>query len=91
MEKMSEIIYVLEEKCVGCNKCIKVCTMSEANIIYLDKNGKHKIRTNKKACIHYGNCISVCEHNSRLYIDDTKRFINDLKKERNFQYLQHQQ
>ena len=77
---MSEIIYVLEEKCVGCNKCIKVCPILEANIVYLDGNGKHKVKINEKACIHCGNCISVCEHNSRLYIDDTERFINDLKR-----------
>lgn len=77
---MSEIIYVLEEKCVGCNKCIKVCPILEANIVYLDENGKHKVKINEKACIHCGNCISVCEHNSRLYIDDTERFINDLKR-----------
>jgi iron only hydrogenase large subunit-like protein len=79
-ERMNEVIYVLEEKCVGCNKCIKVCPILEANIVYLDGNGSHKVKINEKACIHCGNCISACEHNSRLYTDDTERFINDLKK-----------
>jgi iron only hydrogenase large subunit-like protein/uncharacterized protein YoxC len=44
----------------------------------MDASGD-KIIINHDLCIGCGNCISVCTHKARAYIDDTPRFFNDLK------------
>ena len=76
---MSAVIVLDEEKCVGCNKCIAECPVEGANIAYI-KDGKNKVRTNPDACILCGQCIDVCDHGARDYIDDTERFFEDLKR-----------
>jgi iron only hydrogenase large subunit-like protein/nitrogen-specific signal transduction histidine kinase len=70
-------IYLNEEKCVGCNRCLTNCPVTDANIAYL-VDGNNKIKINSEKCIHCGKCIKVCDHNARDYIDDTKRFFYDL-------------
>lgn len=71
---MTIVITLDEEKCVGCNKCIAKCPVEGANIAY-EVNGKNKVRTNPDACILCGNCIEVCDHGARDYIDDTEEFF----------------
>ena len=77
MYNFVEQIYLNEEKCVGCNRCLTNCPVTDANIAYL-VDGNNKIKINSEKCIHCGKCIKVCDHNARDYIDDTKRFFNDL-------------
>jgi len=77
MCKSIEIIYLNEEKCVGCNKCLSNCPVPGANIAYL-VDGNNKIKVNSEKCIHCGECIRVCDHNARDYRDDTERFFKDL-------------
>jgi len=77
MYNFTEQIYLNEEKCVGCNRCLTNCPVTDANIAYL-VNGNNKIKINTEKCIHCGKCIKVCDHNARDYIDDTKRFLDDL-------------
>jgi ferredoxin len=45
----------------------------------MDASGE-KILINHDMCIGCGNCIAVCTHKARTIIDDTPRFLNDLKK-----------
>lgn len=66
-------------KCIGCNKCIRVCSCDGANIS-VNKDGKNRIEVNEQKCIACGACFDVCEHNARDYEDDTERFFADLKK-----------
>ncbi|RMC96395.1 4Fe-4S dicluster domain-containing protein [Clostridium autoethanogenum] len=75
------LIRTIEEKCQGCNKCIRVCPIFEANIAY-NVDGHVKVKINQEKCIGCGKCIDVCEHNAREYKDDTKEFFNDLAKNR---------
>jgi iron only hydrogenase large subunit-like protein/nitrogen-specific signal transduction histidine kinase len=77
MYKYLEQIYLNEEKCVGCNKCISNCPVTGANVAYL-VDGNNKIKVNAEKCIHCGECIKVCDHNARDFIDDTERFFKDL-------------
>lgn len=70
-------IYLNEEKCVGCNKCIANCPITGANIAYL-VNGENKIKIDTEKCIDCGKCIKVCEHNARDFKDDTEKFFEDL-------------
>ncbi|MEJ8553426.1 [Fe-Fe] hydrogenase large subunit C-terminal domain-containing protein [Tepidibacter sp. Z1-5] len=72
-------IKTLEEKCTGCNKCIRECPIFGANISLLDNNGNNKVIINDEICISCGRCINVCEHNARYFYDDTERFFEDLK------------
>lgn len=79
MYKFEEQIYLDEQKCVGCNKCLSNCPVTGANIAYLI-DGNNKIKVNFEKCIHCGECIKVCNHDARCYKDDTQRFFEDLSK-----------
>lgn len=75
---MKTLITCDVEKCEGCNRCIRVCPVSEANIAYLE-NGKIKVKIDNTKCINCGGCIDICQHNAREYEDDTEYFFNDLR------------
>ena len=68
------------EKCLGCNRCTRICPVETANHTFLDENGDIKVAINNVDCIACGSCISVCENNARYYVDDTERFFEDLEK-----------
>lgn len=74
---INNIININEEKCVGCNKCIRQCPVFQANIAY-EVEGKTKVRINEDYCIRCGRCIAVCDHDARFYMDDTESFFADL-------------
>lgn len=69
------------DDCVGCNKCISVCSCMGACVSKKpDENGVSRIEVDGDKCIACGACFDACEHNAREYRDDTKRFFEDLKK-----------
>jgi iron only hydrogenase large subunit-like protein len=77
MEDKRMIITTNEDRCVGCNKCIRYCPVFDGNIVYtVDDQIKVKVNSNK--CIHCGKCIEVCDHEARDFIDDTERFFSDI-------------
>lgn len=78
---MKKVIYVREENCVGCNKCIRNCPTFDANVAY-SSNKENKVKINDEKCILCGKCIEVCDHEARDYMDDTERFFDDLEKGR---------
>ncbi len=73
-----ELIKTNETLCMGCNRCIRVCPVEEANIAYSNED-QNKIKIDVTKCIHCGACIKACQHGARFYEDDTERFFNDLK------------
>ncbi|MDR0828252.1 MAG: methyl-accepting chemotaxis protein [Desulfovibrio sp.] len=74
---MRKVITTDEAKCTGCNRCLRVCPIGEANLAYTDGN-KAKVRIDNNKCIACGACIAACPHESRSYTDDTERFFADL-------------
>lgn len=54
------MVKVIEEKCIGCNACIRTCPVPTAN--RYDGNVVH---INPSACIQCGECIKHCLHGAR--------------------------
>lgn len=67
------------ENCVGCNRCVRVCPIGEANISRADENGNITVEADNSKCVACGACLLVCHHGSRTYEDDTERFFDDLR------------
>jgi len=76
---MRELITNDVTKCVGCNRCIRVCPVEGANIVYSD-GGRIKVKVDFNRCIVCGACIQACRHHCRGFFDDTERFLSDLQK-----------
>lgn len=73
------IIGLKEEKCVGCNACVKVCPAGDANIAHTDDGGNLRIQIDDAKCIKCGACIKACSHDARYFEDDIDRFMKDLE------------
>jgi iron only hydrogenase large subunit-like protein len=76
---MRELITDDVSKCVGCNRCIRVCPVEGANIVY-SEGGRIRVKTDSSRCIACGACIQACRHGCRDYNDGTERFLADLGK-----------
>ncbi len=76
---MTKGLIYTNEKCVGCNKCINVCSAMGACISTpSDESGHSRINVDPNRCIGCGACFDVCEHGAREFNDDTDRFFDDL-------------
>lgn len=74
------IIQVNKSRCVGCNACVRVCPTEDANVAEIDQDGELKITIDDEKCIKCGGCIKACSHGARSFLDDTERFLSDLKR-----------
>ena len=83
---MNNSIIYTNDNCIGCNKCISVCSAVGACISKME-NDKPRIEVDGARCVVCGSCIDVCVHNAREYVDDTNRFFNDLEKGENISIL----
>ena len=70
------------EKCVGCNKCIRSCPVLTANVAE-----EGKININEEMCIQCGACFDNCMHEARDFDDDTVKFLSDLKSGKKFSVI----
>ncbi|MCR5033445.1 MAG: 4Fe-4S binding protein [Lachnospiraceae bacterium] len=77
---MSSGLVFTNDNCIGCNKCISVCSAMGACISTMTEDGKPRIDVDGDRCVACGACIDVCEHNAREFVDDTERFFADLKR-----------
>lgn len=81
MEKEINSLVFTSDSCIGCNKCIRVCSSAGACIASEpDENGKARIEVDGTKCVSCGACFDVCKHDAREYLDDTEKFFNDLRK-----------
>lgn len=68
------MVRINENKCIGCNACIRSCPVPTANRY---ENGV--VYINNKDCIQCGECIKHCLHGARDYDDDVEALLRDLR------------
>lgn len=73
-------LIVTNDNCIGCNKCISVCSCVGACVASELEDGKNRIDVDGDMCIACGACFDVCEHTAREFIDDTEEFFAALKR-----------
>jgi len=78
MSHLNGLVYT-NEKCIGCNKCIRSCPVPGANIAKFTEEGQNIIEVDGERCISCGSCFNACEHGARVFNDDTEAFFRDLK------------
>jgi ferredoxin len=77
VNSLSDIIRVNKSKCVNCHRCIGACPVKYCNDASNIDDG---IKINSNLCIGCGRCIGVCNHKAREFVDDTQKFMDDLKR-----------
>ncbi len=57
------IAHVIDEKCIGCGKCITVCPMEALSLVSKNEVNKNKkiARLNEENCIGCGVCVGSCK------------------------------
>src|ERR1035437_5274317 len=73
-KELVKVIGVDKEKCVNCHLCINACPVK-----YCNDGGADVVEVNQNMCIACGNCLTVCTHEARYYIDDFTPFMADIK------------
>lgn len=73
-------LVVTNDNCIGCNKCISVCSCAGACVASELENGKNRIDVDGDMCVACGACFDVCEHTAREFEDDTEEFFAALKR-----------
>ena len=68
------MVKVIENKCIGCNACIRTCPVPTAN-----RFDGSIVRVNTADCIQCGECIKHCLHGARDYEDDIERLMKEIK------------
>lgn len=53
----THLVWKDDEKCVGCNRCIRVCPVETANIAYQDAQGNTKVTLDASQCVLCGACV----------------------------------
>lgn len=76
MTRFNNGLIFTTDSCIGCNRCIACCSAG-ANVSIV-KNGAARSFVDSKKCTECGECISVCPHDARKYLDDTAQFFADL-------------
>lgn len=68
------MVHVREDKCIGCNSCIRSCPIPSANTAH-----DNTVSVNHDDCILCGECVKVCPHGARYYNDDLEKVIDLIK------------
>ncbi|MGN0642649.1 MAG: [Fe-Fe] hydrogenase large subunit C-terminal domain-containing protein [Huintestinicola sp.] len=76
---MDNLIEVIQERCIGCNACIRVCPSPEANVVKILNDGRNVVEINNDKCVACGECVKACKQKARDYNDDIDRFFKDIK------------
>lgn len=77
MGELNKGLVYTNEDCIGCNRCISVCPVLQANHAVTEGTG-NVVKVDGDSCVHCGACMDICQHKARDYQDDTDRFFADL-------------
>jgi ferredoxin len=79
---IEDIITVDSSKCIGCNKCVKVCPIKVANktVLKAGTDDEFVTEVNPEKCINCGECVKACKHGARGYTDHSKQFFKMYEK-----------
>lgn len=66
------MIYVINEKCIGCSLCVRACVFGAVKIV--DK----KAVINADVCTLCGACVTACKRNNAIFIEEKSREKADL-------------
>ena len=80
MVKNTQGLVRTNDNCVGCNKCINVCSCTGATLAIESDNGNNIIEVDGTKCIGCGACFDACKHDAREYVDDTEEFFQALQR-----------
>ena len=80
MKSSQQSLVYTNDKCIGCNKCVKACPAMGACMSVDDGGDERRIDVNGDYCVSCGACIDACEHHAREFYDDTEQFFEDLKR-----------
>jgi len=61
------VIYVLEEKCIGCSLCVKACIFGAIKIV------DRKAVIDEEACTLCGACVTACKKHGAIFIEEKSR------------------
>lgn len=76
------MVHVTEDKCIGCNACIRVCPVPNANRY----DGK-VVHINPEECIQCGECVKNCQHGARYYDDDLETVIELMQSKKKVSFI----
>lgn len=68
------MVHVIEDKCIGCNACIRVCPVPNAN-----RYDGSVVHINHDECIQCGECVKTCQHKARYYDDDLELVLDIMR------------
>lgn len=71
------MIHVIENKCMGCNACIRTCPVPNAN-----RYDGDVVKVNPTECIMCGECIRECRHGARYFDDDLETVLGLMKRQK---------
>lgn len=80
MNKLTRGLVYTNDNCVGCNKCINVCSCVGATLAIDTDDGKNIIEVDGNKCVGCGACFDACKHSAREYTDDTEAFFEALNR-----------
>ncbi len=81
-EMVINMVHVIEDKCIGCNACIRVCPVPNAN-----RYDGHVVHINNDECIQCGECVKSCQHGARYYDDDLEAVMELLKSKQKVSFI----
>lgn len=87
MSKMTDNLIYTNDNCVGCNKCISVCSCPGATVASESSDRTNVINIDSTKCITCGACFDACEHDAREYVDDTIDFFTALSNKEDISVL----